>query len=136
MTNWSQRILILYVSALASFISCRKIDIGGIQRDLRCGLSAAEAERIAIAHGYDKCFTPTLAGREDVPERSCLQSSEWIALWLEDNHLTAYQYGDSESSCAGQESGCASEIIPLCHGSAQRDNKAGALIALSGRRTR
>lgn len=106
-------IAILFVVSTLAVTSCRRADEDRLGRELRCGMSRGEVEAVAKNIGYTKCFVPKLAAWPDVPEFSCTRRQQWASMWLSDDRLTAYQYGDSAAECAGQEYGCASPRIEM-----------------------
>ena len=97
-----------------SGMACHRVDNATLISRLRCGITLEEAERAAIAAGYERCFTPTLAGQSVASDRSCSAGSKWIAFYVKDARVRTYVYGDSSGSCPGQESGCSSGKIALC----------------------
>jgi hypothetical protein len=92
---------------------CRhKADAAGMQYALKCGMSLNAAIAVARNNGYVECGAPTAKG--EVPDYGCHSaSSEWVAFWLKDGRLIAYEFGDPEGEC-GQDSGCATPLLYLC----------------------
>lgn len=103
------------LAALLLIAACRKPRPEAVQQELRCGMSVQQATGVARKHGYGHCFVPT--HREGTPHHSCTSNGQGVAFWFDRRGLTAWQHWDAEAEeCPDrlQESGCASEILPLC----------------------
>lgn len=104
---------VLLVFALA-LPACRP-NLTAVSADLRCGMSVTEASNVARRHGLDDCGAPT--EKVGTPDYGCSHGARGVAFWFDDRGLVAYQLYDGDASdCQDpmQESGCATEVIPMC----------------------